>query len=199
MKKINVNPRKFKDEEIDLIARYIRLGKVIVYPTDTIYGIGCDATNKKSIEKLRKIKKRDKEKPLLVLVKSFCQLRKYFYVSLKQNKYLHDLWFSPKPVSVILRQRKFFAPNLALNKEGVAVRLPKNDFLIKILKRARVPIVSTSLNFSGKKLLLNVSNIEKYFKTNKPDLIINIGEDLKKKPSRLINLIDMENIKILRK
>ncbi len=199
MNKISINPNKLDNKDLDLIVDYIKRGKVIVYPTDTIYGMGCDATNRKAIDKLRQIKKRDKKKPLLVLVKSFCQLKRYFYVTAKQNEYLHKLWHSFKPASVILKKRNGFPLNLAPDKEGVAVRLPKNDFLIKILKKADVPIVSTSLNFSGEKPLFNVSKIDKYFEGNKPDLVIDVNKDLKGKPSKLINLMDIKNIEILRK
>lgn len=197
MEIIKIDFEKPKDEDIERIAHYIKKGKVIVYPTDTIYGIGCDATNEKATERVRKIKKRDSQKPFLVLVKSWCQFNKYFHVSRKQNEILRKKW--PGPISVILKQRGLFPRGLAAGKKLVAVRLPKSDFLIKILKKADLPIISTSLNLGGKKPLKNVKNIEKYFKKEKPDLVVDIGRSLKGRPSRLIDLTDINNIKILRR
>lgn len=197
METIEINFANPKDEKIEKIVGCIKRGKIIIYPTDTIYGIGCDATNKKAVNKIYKIKKRDKDKPFLILIKSWFQLHKYFYISEKQDEYLRKRW--PGKVSVVLKPRKLLSKDFARGEEAVAVRLPKNDFLIKILKKADVPMVSTSLNVSGKKSLKNVKNIVKYFSGEKPDLVIDIGRDLDGKPSRLIDLTDMKNIKILRR
>ncbi len=86
-----------------------------------------------------------------------------------------------------------------LDSVGVRIpNLPKSNFLIKILIGVKVPIVSTSLNISGKRILGRIDDLDNYFKKIKPDLVIDAGQ-LKAKPSRLVDLRDINNIKILRK
>jgi len=196
MKIIKINKNNIKKDDLKTVIDFLNKGQTIVYPTDTVYGLGCLATDKKAINKIRKIKQRDKKKPFLVLVSDFKMLNKYFVVDKKQLACLHKIW--PGPISAILRQKGLFPKELTGGFSDVAVRLPKNNFLVKMIGVADVPIVSTSLNLSGQAHLDNVSGIEKYFKINCPDLIIDRGE-LKGQPSILIDLRDAEDIKILRK
>jgi L-threonylcarbamoyladenylate synthase len=196
MKTIKININNFKKQEIGLIADFLKKGKVIVCPTDTIYGLDCLATDKKAINKIYRIKKREKKKPLLVLVSDWKMFGKYFFVNAKQKKYLRQVW--PGKVSAILSHKGLFPANLSVGFSGTAVRLPKSNFLVKMIKAAGVPLVSTSLNLSQQPHLDNVDNLEKYFKAVKPDLIINSGI-LKGRPSRLVDLTDADDIKILRK
>ena len=85
-------PKRLKKQEIDLIADYLKQGKVVVLPTDTLYGLSCVATNKKGIAKIHKIKKSSSKKPLLVLIKGYCMLKDYAKVSKKQEEYLRKIW-----------------------------------------------------------------------------------------------------------
>ena len=208
MKKIKINLNNITKEQINIIAEYFKRGRVIVYPTDTIYGLGCLATNKKAISKIYEIKQRNKNKPLLILASSFTMIKKYCYVSKRQYEYLQTIWFGPPkfskigarpgPVSVILKKRKLLPDELNSGSDSIAARFPKSVFLVKLIKRVGAPIVSTSANISGRKSLSNVDNIEKYFGANKPDLIVDAGK-LKRKPSKLIDVRDVDDIKILRK
>jgi tRNA threonylcarbamoyl adenosine modification protein (Sua5/YciO/YrdC/YwlC family) len=193
---IKINKNKISFKEISLIADFLKRGKTIVYPTDTIYGLGCLATDKKAINKIYAIKKREKKKPFLVLLGDWKMAADYFMVSPEQKKYLKKIW--PGKVSVVLRHKNFFPKELSAGLPTLAARLPNNDFLVKIIKAVGVPLVSTSLNLSLRPHLDNVSDLDDYFNIKKPDLIIDSGL-LKSKPSKLIDLTDMDNIKILRK
>ncbi|MCG2701166.1 threonylcarbamoyl-AMP synthase [Candidatus Parcubacteria bacterium] len=196
IKKIKINPKKISDAEINEIVNNFKQGKVIAYPTDTIYGLGCLATDKRAVKKIYKIKKRDKKKPLLILASSFGMVRKYCFLSMAQERFLKNKW--PGPVSVVLRAKSLLPKELTGGKGSIAVRMPKNNFLIKTIRRVGAPIVSTSLNISGKKNIIKPDNLENYFKARKPDLIVNAGA-LRGKPSRLVDIRDINNIKILRK
>ena len=195
---LKINLKKIAKDEIDLIVDYFKRGKVIVYPTDTIYGLGGLATDKKAIKKIFKIKGRIEKKPFLILVNSFKMLKKYCWVSRKQEKYLRKTWRGARAVSVILKKKRNLPQELTGGQETVAVRLPKVKFLIKILSGVGQPIVSTSLNKSGQKNLDSVSRLDNYFKKAKPDLIIDAGV-IKAKSSRLVDARDIRNIKVLRK
>ena len=198
MEYLKINLKKIAKDEIDLIVDYFKRGKVIVYPTDTIYGLGGLATDKKAIKKIFKIKGRIEKKPFLILVNSFKMLKKYCWVSRKQEKYLRKTWRGARAVSVILRKKRNLPYELTGGQETIAVRLPKSEFLLKILSGINQPIVSTSLNKSGHKNLDSVSHLDNYFKKAKPDLVVDAGV-IKARPSRLIDIRDIGDIKILRK
>lgn len=196
MKKIEIVLKNPSSGDISAIAAAFKKGEIVVYPTDTVYGLGCLATNKKAVAKVFNIKKRSNTKALLALVSSFSMLKKYFFVSVPEMRYLKKNW--PGPVSVLLRRRPLMPPDLAPGKERVAVRLPKSDFLIKMIRRAGAPIVSTSLNISGKEILSDISGLEDYFKGLKPDLAVD-GGYLNGRPSKLVDISNPDKIIILRK
>lgn len=196
MQTIKINQNKIIKVEVDLIVDYLKRGQVIAYPTDTVYGLGCDARNAEAIKKINKIKGEKKSKPLLVLISDFEMLKKYCFVNSMQLEYLKKIW--PGPVTVILKRRPGLPAELTGGLNSLAVRLPDNDFLTKIINEAGFPIVSTSLNKKGEKTLTDVKNLEKYFKYL-PDLVIDAGECKRTKPSRLVDIRDINNIKILRK
>lgn len=208
MQIIKVDLKKIKNKEINLIAGDFKKGKIIIYPTDTIYGFGCLATSKKAINKIYKIKKRKKGKPLLILVSSLAMLKKYCYISNKQEEFLKSVWKFKAPhthlckggksaVTVILKSKGFLPKELAGGGNSLAVRLPRNEFLFKIIKKVGWPIVSTSANISGREYSGSVEKISKLF-GDKVDLIIDGGK-LNNKPSRIIDLRDVGNIKVVRK
>ena len=197
MKKIGINLNKIKQKEIDFIADYFKRGQVVIYPTDTVYGLGCLANNKKAINKIYRVKQRDRAKPLLILISGFKMLKKYCYVSEGQLKYLKRVW--PGPVSVILKSKGVLPRELTGGRDSLAVRLPKNGFLIKIITKVNLPLVSTSVNISGRRSPDNLDNLAKYFKQTKPNLVINAGKIGKLKPSKLVDLRDVENVRVLRR
>jgi len=200
MKKIKINIDNFKKGEINLIVDFLKQGKVIVYPTDTVYGLGCLATEKEAIKKIYRIKKRRKDRPLLILVSSLRMLKKYCYINKKQNEYLKEIWSkSRRPTSVVLQDRGLLPNELTGGLSSLAVRLPKNDFLIKTINSISVPLVSTSLNISSRKVFKSVEDLDKYFKKHKPDLVVDTGRVKMIKPSRLVDIRNIENIKLLRK
>ncbi|MDO8592715.1 MAG: L-threonylcarbamoyladenylate synthase [bacterium] len=202
MKIIKINLNKVLQDDIDLIADYLKCGQVIAYPTDTVYGLGCNAGTAAAVKKIRKIKGDRTNKPRLALVSGWKMLKKYCRVSREQMKYLKKIW--PGKVTIILTpaeagQKEKITPAEAgqKNNEGLAVRLPKNDFLIKIISQAGFPLVSTSLNRQGEKPLTSVKSLAKHFKYL-PDLAIDAGE-IKGRPSSIVDLRDVKNIKIIRK
>lgn len=199
MEIIKIDNKKISDETIKIIAGYLKEGKVIVYPTDTIYGLGCLATDKQAIKKTYKIKQRTENKPSLALVNSLAMAKKYCVIGKDQEIFLKYVWtFENRPTSVILKSKNILPKELSGGSDALAIRLPKDDFLIKLIKKVGAPLVSTSLNISGRESLARVDGLEKYFKKDKPDLIINAGE-IKGQPSRLVDLRDVSDIKIIRK
>lgn len=185
--------------------------KIFIYSSDTIYGLGCKATEKKAIQKLFRLKKRKSNKPMIVLVSSYCMAKEYFFISKKQEEYLRTVWprtsfdvrkekldYKIKPSTVILKSRGNLPKELLGSDGSGAVRLPHYPLLIKEIKKIGVPIVSTSLNISGKAPISDLKNIKKYF--GRDISVLFKDSDFKpKKASRLIDIRDIDDVKVLRK
>lgn len=179
---------------------YLRKDKVLILPTDTIDGFSARASNRAAIAKIFKIKKRDRSKPLLVLVSSMAMIKRYCYLNKKQELKLKEIFLSERPSSILLRHRNLLAPNLTALSPYLAVRLPKNIFLRKMIKELGEPLASTSVNSSGERSLSALEFIESNKKAPLPDLVIlNSKKKNSSLPSRLISLNEKAEIKILRK
>jgi L-threonylcarbamoyladenylate synthase len=165
-----------KNEEIDVDSEILK-GKIFIYPTDTIYGIGCDATNEIAVKKIKQIKSRDGDKPLSVIAPSFEWIENNFIVNLDVKKYL------PGPYTLLLKKKDInFLKWISLN-DRVGVRIPTNDFTKKIQK-SNLPFVTTSVNFSGEPFAISLNDIKKEIR-DQVDYLIE-GENLSGKPSILI-------------
>ena len=211
MKRIKIDLDNISKNEIEKISKYFLDGKVLVYPTDTVYGLGCIATDTKAIKKIEKVKNRTEKKSYILLTKSFCMTKKYAKISKEQDKYLRSVWVArtnsakvnkkngENPSTIILNAKPDLLPRSVLKDGSLAMRLPKNDFLSKILMKVDLPLVSTSLNISGQEPLSSLRDIEKYFeKTKLPDIVIDVGDVSKMKTSRIVDIRDIKNIKKIR-
>jgi L-threonylcarbamoyladenylate synthase len=204
MKKIDF--KKITRKDMDYAVKELKKGLVLAYPSDTIYGLGCDARNKKAIERIYEIKEREKKHPLLILVNDFLMLKKYCFCSKEQEKKLKKIWNKESdPTTVVLKSKNILPSELSGGFDSIAVRminnnsdLQKRELLTKIIKGLGAPLVSTSLNKSGKDDIFSLENLEDYFKKDKPDIVIDAGYIKKRKASRVIDLRDIKNIKIIR-
>ncbi len=135
------------ENDIEQCLRVLHTGGLILYPTDTVWGIGCDATNANAVEKIYKLKKRTDEKAMIVLVADEKEVLKYTAgPDLQVFDYLEKLI---KPTTVIYEGAIGLAENL-INKDGsIAIRICREIFCRQLIKRFRKPIVSTSANISG--------------------------------------------------
>jgi len=195
---------KNSDTETSLLAtatRFLKEGRVLVLPTDTIYGLSCRADNQAAIKKIFRLKKRDSKFPLLVLVDGLAMLKKYVFISRRQEKLVRNYWRDARPTTVILSHRRNLPKELTGISDGLALRLPKSKFLIKILDRVGVPLVSTSLNISGRAAITDLKNLSLHFPTapRNIDLIIDTGKSRRQRPSRLIDLRNENKPLVLRK
>ena len=200
MKIITKNINNFSDNEIRLVADMIQAGKIGVIPTDTIYGFSALAKDKKATLKINKIKKRASGKFLIILMKSFCMLRKHCYLSKKQYDYIKAEIANGKSLTVILKNKSDKLKHLVNDDDGLAVRIPQgSECLTKLLKYINEPIISTSLNLSGEPPVLDLKDMDKKIDTSGIDFIMDMGKIKKRKASRVVDIIDIQNIKILRK
>ncbi|MDD4332896.1 MAG: L-threonylcarbamoyladenylate synthase [Patescibacteria group bacterium] len=199
MKIIKLNLQKINKNQINFMVDYFIHGKIAVYPTDTIYGVGCATTKKKAIKKILKLKKRDKNKGLIILVDSIVMAKKYCLIDNERAEILKKVWSGRRPTTVILKSKKILPRELQGKTGDLAVRLPKSKFLTKIIRMVDIPLVSTSLNLSGEQPLGDVKNIDKIFNAKLIDLVIDAGTIRNNKPSKIVDLRDVKNIKVIRK
>ena len=141
---------------MEQIIQTLKSGGTILYPTDTIWGIGCDATNIDAIEKIFEIKKREKTKSMIILVESEKRLQDLVDVP-EMAWEIMDL--SEKPVTIIYDHPRNLPKELLAEDGSVGIRLVKNDFLKKLISKLNKPLVSTSANFSGEKSPMKFSDI----------------------------------------
>lgn len=135
------------EEDIKKAIEILRKGGVILYPTDTIWGIGCDATNKDAVARIYEIKKRADNKAMLVLTDSMTSIERYVDEVPEMAFSLNDL--SEKPITIIYDHAINVAPNLLGDNNSLGMRVSREKFSNELCKRFRKPIVSTSANISG--------------------------------------------------
>ncbi len=139
----------FKTEDINKALEVLRAGGVILYPTDTIWGIGCDATNSEAVAKIYKLKQREDSKSMLTLIDS--PQRMGGYISEIPDVAWDVIELSEKPLTIIFDGAKNLAPNLIATDGTIGMRVTKELFSKELCARLRKPIVSTSANISGQK------------------------------------------------
>ncbi|RMZ59424.1 threonylcarbamoyl-AMP synthase [Chryseobacterium nematophagum] len=138
------------------IIEILNAGGTILYPTDTIWGIGCDATNVEAIHKIFDIKKREKNKSMIILVESEKRLQELVDVPELAWEII-DL--SEKPVTIVYENPRGLPKELLADDGSIGIRLVKNDFCKKLITKLNKPLVSTSANFSGDKSPLRFCDI----------------------------------------
>ena len=165
--------------KISEIKKQILNGKIFIYPTDTIYGIGCNALNESAVNKIKEIKKRDKNKPLSIISPSIEWIKENCIIdeNLDLNKYF------PGPYTLILKKKNPDFLSWVSSTDSLGVRIPANEFTKKI-QEAGVPFITTSVNLSGEKPITKISRISQQI-LNKVDNVINSGE-LNGRPSTLV-------------
>lgn len=153
----------------------IREGKVLVCPTDTVYGLICDAKNKKAVERLYKIKKRPQNKLIPIFVKDIKMAKKLAYIDKKQEKFLKQVW--PGKVTAVFHRKK------------PGIRIPNHKFVLSLVKHVG-PLAETSANISGRPASTKIKEVLEQFKNKRyqPDLVIDAGNLKKSKPSKVIDL-----------
>ncbi|SOS49169.1 Translation factor Sua5 [Tenacibaculum dicentrarchi] len=129
------------------ILKILNDRKTILYPTDTVWGIGCDATNFEAVQKIYQLKNREESKSLIILVDSVEMLRNYVEVLPKIAIQLIEN--AKKPTTIIYPNPKNLAKNTVASDNTIAIRIPKDDFCLQLIKAFGKPIVSTSANVSG--------------------------------------------------
>ena len=175
----------------------LKRGGLILYPTDTVWGIGCDATNAEAVEKVYKLKKRHESQALICLVSDYKMLNQ-FVEDVPEVAY-DILKFAKKPTTIIYDDPIRVAENLIADDNSLAIRVSKDKFSNDLAKRFRKPIVSTSANISGEKTPGSFAEISPEILEG-VDYVVNLQKNKKSaKPSAIIKLSNDGKVKVIRK
>lgn len=151
---------KATDNNSKLAEKLILEGEIIVYPTDTLYGMGVDATNKEAINKLNQLKGRIS--PLSIIVNSEKMIKKYIDTKFSFKEDLSK--YLPGPFTILLNNFNNMLPKeLSQGTDKIGIRIPKSSFILKVVKNINRPVVTTSVNYHNSRPLNNVDIINKQF------------------------------------
>jgi L-threonylcarbamoyladenylate synthase len=185
-------------EEVNRAVEVMRKGGVILYPTDTIWGIGCDATNPEAVKKVYDIKKRDDSKSLILLLENDGHLQRYVKDIPEVAWDIIDL--AEKPTTVIFSGAYNLAPQVIAEDGSVGIRLTKDDFCRQLIRRLSKPLVSTSANISGEPSPTSFADVSQEIK-NRVDYVVNHRQEERghSTPSAIIKVGDGGLVEIIRK
>lgn len=185
-------------EEIKKCAEVMAAGGLILYPTDTIWGIGCDATNAAAVEKVFALKKRNSAQSLISLVSDNSMLNKC--VREVPSAAWDIMEYSEKPVTIVYDNAFMLAENVVSEDGTAAIRLTKDEFCNRLVHKFKKPVISTSANISGEPNAETFHDISNEIKS-RVDYIVRYRQHEKKqvKPSSVIQIKNNGVIKIIRK
>ena len=167
-------------EDIKESLKTLRQGGIILYPTDTIWGLGCDPTNKEAVNRIFKIKSRDENKSLIILVDGLSMLERYVEDSPEIVFELAGV--SESPLTIIYPKGRNLAEGVCAKDHSVAIRICYDEFCSELITRFRKPIISTSANLSGSPSPENFDEIEKNL-IEKVDFVVKYRQNDRRKSS----------------
>lgn len=170
-------------DSIEQSAIALQNGLVVIYPTDTIYGLGADATNPEAVEKIFEIKKRTSEKALSICIADSEDIQTYAHITPLAEKLISH--FLPGPLTLVLEKKDTLAENLS-SDATIGIRIPQNDIVRNIIREAGCPITATSANISGETVDATVSDIATSFNSLNIPCALNAGP-LSGEPSTVID------------
>ena len=174
----------------------LKKGGNILYPTDTVWGIGCDATNEKAVTNIFHIKKREESKSLVILVNNIEMLRQY--VGEIPTRLIDILKNTTKPTTVIYKNPKGLAKNVIAKDNTVAIRIAQDEFCQKLIKKFGKPIVSTSANISGSRTPSTFKEIDQSI-LDEVDYVVNLYQDkINDSPSKIIKIVRDGELEVIR-
>jgi L-threonylcarbamoyladenylate synthase len=183
-------------QEIKSALEVLKQGGLILYPTDTVWGIGCDAANEEAVKKIYQLKQREDSKALICLVADDRMLKRY--IKTIPEVALNIIEVTDKPTTIIYDDAKNLASNLIAEDHTVAIRIPDNEFCYQLSRKLNGALVSTSANISGEPTPKSFQEISPSILKG-VDYVVNLHrEKICSKPSSIIKLSNNDMVKIIR-
>ena len=186
---------KISEEELNDVCKTLKEGGVVIFPTETVYGIAACALNKNGVDKLYKAKRRPREKAINIMVSKKQEIERYAYIKNEVERQIIDK-FMPGELTIILDKKDDFGNYFTLSDGTIGVRIPDSDIALTILSEVSMPLIVSSANISGMASGVDPDEIEKYFNES-VDILIDGGIINKGIPSTIVR-VQNEKIKIIR-
>ena len=190
MKIVQVDLNKDYSEALKEAVAVLESGGIIICPTDTLYGIGCNALNEVAVRKIFEIKQRPFAKPLPMIVRNIKWVKELAHISSKNQEILKRVW--PGKTTIILPKKEIVPDILTSGQKTVGIRIPSYPLVGQLLKMFGYPIALTSANISGEEPTQDINKIIEIFSkqpmVKRPDLILDVGILPKSDPSAILDL-----------
>lgn len=185
-------------DEVAKALKVLQDGGIILYPTDTIWGIGCDAGNAEAVKKIYQLKQRDEAKSMIILLDNANKLESY--VNQVADVAYDLIEYAENPLTLVMPGAKNIAPNLIAADGSIGIRVTQHQFCQQLIQRLRKPIVSTSANISGQQSPKNFNDISAEI-IDGVDYVVDLEQhDLsEKKPSTIMRLDPDGRFEFIRK
>ena len=169
-------------------AKVMLAGGTVVFPTDTVYGLGCDATNEQAVRKIFKIKDRKETNPLAIIVRDINMAKKVASIDKRLERALNIIW--PGAVTVVLWKKYKLPEILTAKEQTIGLRIPDYKLTQFLAENMGRPYVATSANISGQQATNKMSEVLNYFADSliKPDLVLDAGDLKFCEPSTVLDL-----------
>lgn len=185
----------YLQETVNYCVKQLKLGNVGVFPTDTVYGIGCDSLNANAIKSLYKIKERNLNKPINILVSNIEMVKKSVKgINPIEQKLIDNFW--PGSLTIVFNKSNIVPDILTSNLDTIGIRMPNNKICLDIIETLGHPLAMSSANIADMPPDTNLENLLIDF-NNKVDFIINSDKDINNMPSTIIK-VENNEIKLIR-
>lgn len=186
---LKITDKKTISRAVDVLAK----GGIIIYPTETVYGVGADATNDKAVKKVITVKKRSASKHIIIAVSDLKMAKNYAIITKKAE--ILTKTFMPGPLTIVVEAKtKLKDVKRQAARRRIRFRIPDNKFVLSVIRKFGKPITTTSANISGGENIYKIKDIIKTF-DGKVDMIIDGGNIPKRKPSTVFDTIKMKVVR----
>lgn len=181
-----INPQNPDPKVLEQATQIIKMGGVVGLPTDTVYGLGADALNEEAVDKIYRIKKRDRKNPISIFVNNPEQVEEYVErIGLVGELMMEKFW--PGPLTLIFKSSHPKLLHLMGETSRLGIRISPNKLISSIIEKIKAPITSTSANVSGRRILATANGVRYYF-NGRIELILDAEKAPEKFPSTVVDI-----------
>lgn len=181
-----IDPQNPDPKILEQVAQIIKMGGTVGLPTDTVYGLGADAFNEEAVDKIYRIKKRDRKNPVSIFINDPEQVEEYVdHIGLVGGLMMEKFW--PGPLTLIFKSSHPKLIHLMRGTNRLGIRISPNKLISSIIEKTGVPITATSANVSGRRILATASGVRYYF-NGRIELILDAGKAPEKSPSTVVDI-----------
>ena len=179
---------QIKEQELEQCSQILKDDGIVIFPTETVYGIGANALSINAVGKIYKIKQRPQNKAINIMVANAQEIEKYATIQNNIEKKIIQN-FMPGPITIILNKKQIIPDIVTAGNKKVGIRIPQNEIALELLKKCKLPIAAPSANISGEKSGIDIEGIKNDFE-GKVDIFIDGGKSDLAQASTIVEVID---------